>query len=89
MVAQVLVGASRKWHADEKHGVFGVCFGDEITEVHPTLTRALAHTNQFRFLDKAMIIDDIDASSESRNPWRLRSLNQVEEVKLVLRLIPI
>ncbi|KAK4592238.1 hypothetical protein RGQ29_016667 [Quercus rubra] len=93
MVAQVLVGASRKWHTDEKHGVFGGCFGDEITEVHlevqPILTRALAHTNQFRFLDKAMIIDDIDASSESRNPWRLCSLNQVEEVKLVLRLIPI
>ncbi|KAK7837726.1 protein nrt1/ ptr family 5.4 [Quercus suber] len=36
-----------------------------------------------------MIIDDIDASSESRNPWRLCSLNQVEEVKLVLCLIPI
>ena len=36
-----------------------------------------------------MIIDDIDASSESRNPWRLCSLNQVEEVKLVVRLIPI
>ncbi|KAM4082143.1 hypothetical protein ACJW30_11G148000 [Castanea mollissima] len=93
MVVQVLVAASRKWHADEKHGVLGVCLGDEITNVHleaqPTLTRALAHTNQFRFLDKAMIIDDIDASSESRNPWRLCSLNQVEEVKLVLRLIPI
>ncbi|KAL4600660.1 hypothetical protein ACB092_11G214100 [Castanea dentata] len=93
MVVQVLVAASRKWHADEKHGVLGVCLGDEITNVHleaqPTLTRALAHTNQFRFLDKAMIIDDIDASSESRNPWRLCSLNKVKEVKLVLRLIPI
>ena len=42
-----------------------------------------------RFLEKATIIDNIDASSESRNPWRLCSLNQVEEVKLVLRLIPI
>ncbi len=40
-------------------------------------------------MDKATIIDNIDATSESRNPWRLCSLNQVEEVKLVLRLIPI
>uniref|UniRef100_A0A2N9I8W9 Major facilitator superfamily (MFS) profile domain-containing protein n=1 Tax=Fagus sylvatica TaxID=28930 RepID=A0A2N9I8W9_FAGSY len=42
-----------------------------------------------RFLDKASIIDNIDASSQSRNPWRLCTLNQVEEVKLVLHLIPI
>ncbi|KAJ6702459.1 PROTEIN NRT1/ PTR FAMILY 5.4 [Salix koriyanagi] len=36
-----------------------------------------------------MIIDVVDASSKTRNPWRLCSLNQVEEVKLVLRLLPI
>lgn len=42
-----------------------------------------------RFLDKAAIIDNHDASTETRNPWRLCSQNQVEEVKLVLRLIPI
>ena len=36
-----------------------------------------------------MIIDEVDASSKTRNPWRLCSVTQVEEVKLVLRLIPI
>lgn len=37
-----------------------------------------------------MIIDNNnDASSKTRNPWRLCSVNQVEEVKLVLSLIPI
>ncbi|TQD81271.1 hypothetical protein C1H46_033203 [Malus baccata] len=36
-----------------------------------------------------MIIDELDASTEPRNPWRLCTLNQVEEVKLVLRLIPL
>jgi len=41
-------------------------------------------------LDKAMIVDNNnDASSKTRNPWRLCSVNQVEEVKLVLCLIPI
>ncbi|KAK4285367.1 hypothetical protein QN277_002074 [Acacia crassicarpa] len=49
----------------------------------------LAYTHQFRFLDKAMVIDDLDASSKTRNPWRLCSVTQVEEVKLLLRLIPI
>lgn len=36
-----------------------------------------------------MIIDHLDASSKTRNPWRLCSLHQVEQVKLLLRLIPI
>lgn len=44
--------------------------------------------DEYSFLDKAMIIDDIDASNETKNPWRLCSVTQVEEVKLVLRLIP-
>ncbi|KAI9089559.1 hypothetical protein K1719_029164 [Acacia pycnantha] len=42
-----------------------------------------------RFLGKEMIIDDLDASSKTRNPWRLCSVTQVEEVKQVLCLIPI
>lgn len=36
-----------------------------------------------------MLIDDIDASSNKRNPWRLCTLKQVEEMKQVLGLIPI
>lgn len=36
-----------------------------------------------------MIIDKIDSSNRTRNPWRLCTLNQVEEVKLVVRLIPV
>ncbi|GAU28278.1 hypothetical protein TSUD_118850 [Trifolium subterraneum] len=36
-----------------------------------------------------MIIDEHDASTKTINPWRLCSMTQVEEVKLVIRLIPI
>jgi peptide/histidine transporter 3/4 len=36
-----------------------------------------------------MMIDNIDTMRKTRDPWRLCSLNQVEQVKLVLRLIPI
>lgn len=42
-----------------------------------------------RYLDKARIINDVEASKKVQNPWRLCSVNQVEEVKLFLRLIPI
>ncbi|MED6216228.1 hypothetical protein PIB30_005490 [Stylosanthes scabra] len=41
------------------------------------------------FLNKAMMMDENDASSNSRNPWRLCTVTQVEQVKLILRLIPI
>lgn len=43
----------------------------------------------FRFLDKATMMDERDAWSEKREPWRLSSVKQVEEAKLVFQLIPI
>lgn len=42
-----------------------------------------------RCLDKAMMMDDRDSITKSRDVWRLCSVNQVEEVKLIVRLIPI
>lgn len=50
------------------------------------MTDLIAHS---RFLDKAMIVDSVDESSKAINPWRLCSLNQVEEVKLVFQLVPV
>ncbi|KAM2725458.1 hypothetical protein EV1_028157 [Malus domestica] len=85
MVAQVFVVAARKRHLDGTSTGFGVYRDDKS---HDT-SRTLAHTSQFRCLDKAMIIDDHDASSTTRNPWRLRSQTQVEQVNLILRLIPV
>ncbi|XP_040366003.1 protein NRT1/ PTR FAMILY 5.4 isoform X2 [Rosa chinensis] len=82
-VAQVFVAALRKQHMEVTTGQDL----DEYCQQQPHTT--LVHTNQFRFLDKAMVIDHQDASSETTNPWRLCSLNQVEQVKLLLRLIPI
>ncbi|XP_061353707.1 protein NRT1/ PTR FAMILY 5.4-like [Gastrolobium bilobum] len=88
-IAQVFVAAFRKWHMkvtpnqenywhDHDHG--GSLQGKFCT---------LVHTDKYRFLDKAMIIDERDASSQTKDPWRLCTLTQVEEVKLLVRLIPI
>ncbi|XP_039142272.1 protein NRT1/ PTR FAMILY 8.3-like isoform X2 [Dioscorea cayenensis subsp. rotundata] len=50
----------------------------------------LAHTNDFRFLDKAAIVSDTDGDDiEHRNPWKLCTITEVEELKTVLRLLPI
>ncbi|KAI9115254.1 hypothetical protein K1719_013573 [Acacia pycnantha] len=92
MVAQVFVAAVRKRRVDEMRNGKGVYYGNKILHGDVILeaqTRELARTKHLRFLDKAMIIDEKDASSNNRNPWRLCSLNQVEEIKLVLGLIPI
>jgi peptide/histidine transporter 3/4 len=42
----------------------------------------------FRFLDKAAIITEKDSES-LHNPWRLSTVTQVEEVKFLLRVLPI
>lgn len=48
------------------------------------------HTAKFRPLDKAAILDDYVASDENRsNPWIVSTVTQVEEVKMVISLIPI
>ncbi|XP_030966403.1 protein NRT1/ PTR FAMILY 5.4-like [Quercus lobata] len=88
-VAQVLVAAVRKWRVKQKFDNCSVCHGDGLLAPGQPKTQTLAHTNQLRCLDKAMIIDNLDAIRTIRDPWRLCSLHQVEEVKLVLRLFPI
>eukprot|EP01018_Ginkgo_biloba_P018717 Gb_21687 [translate_table: standard] len=42
-----------------------------------------------RFLDKATVKDDIDSDNKTAHSWRLCTVTQVEEVKLILRLFPI
>ncbi|CAN6567130.1 unnamed protein product [Malus baccata var. baccata] len=91
-VAQVLVAAARKCHVTKTLNCESVYYGDDKGEAllqGQSQPQVLARTNQLRCLDKATIIDELDASTNPRNPWRLCSLNQVEEVKLVLRLIPL
>ncbi|KAK2664182.1 hypothetical protein Ddye_002756 [Dipteronia dyeriana] len=56
-----------------------------------SMNSTLPHTDQFRFLDKAAIItaDDRLDSDGSAAKWRLCSIQQVEEIKCVVRIIPI
>lgn len=62
---------------------------------HPSLLNQyqeakIPYTNRFKCLDKAAIIDEYAASEENRsNPWIVSTVTQVEEVKLVLKLMPI
>ncbi|KAL5538967.1 hypothetical protein UlMin_043305 [Ulmus minor] len=48
----------------------------------------LLHTDKFRFLDKACIKIE-DGSDRSESPWRLCTVAQVEQVKIIMSVIPI
>ncbi|XP_062159957.1 protein NRT1/ PTR FAMILY 3.1-like [Alnus glutinosa] len=52
----------------------------------------LHHTKQFEFLDKAAIVTvkDVDLkSSQKPNFWRLNTVHRVEELKSIIRMLPI
>ncbi|KAE8650995.1 protein NRT1/ PTR FAMILY 5.6 [Cucumis sativus] len=51
--------------------------------------RLLSHTKNLKFLDKAAIVDERDNSEEKQGAWRLSTVTRVEELKLVLNMIPI
>lgn len=53
-------------------------------------TRFLHHTKKLRFLDRAAIVEeDCSRHDGIENPWRLATVTKVEELKLVLNMIPI
>ncbi|XP_050205501.1 protein NRT1/ PTR FAMILY 6.4 [Mercurialis annua] len=48
------------------------------------------HTDKFKCIDKAAIVDDhAPAGGNKNNPWIVSTVMEVEEVKMVLKLMPI
>lgn len=50
--------------------------------------RKLSHTPQYRFLDKAAVIEDPELTDTS-NRWNVCTVTQVEELKTFLRVFPV
>ncbi|XVE72437.1 hypothetical protein DITRI_Ditri11bG0039500 [Diplodiscus trichospermus] len=51
--------------------------------------RKVPYTRRFKCLDKAAIVDDSSSNTNKNNPWVVSTVTQVEEVKMVLKLLPI
>ncbi|CAM0948501.1 unnamed protein product [Alopecurus aequalis] len=90
--AQVLVAAARKRHLQLRGGTS--TRDDLFDPPHMSkLVSKLAYTDQFRCLDKAAIRtpeDTLCADGKTpSNPWRLCTLQQVEEVKCLARILPV
>ncbi|CAN4088168.1 unnamed protein product [Withania somnifera] len=59
---------------------------------HKSINSKLPYTHQFGFLDKAATVtpeDQINSDGSAAYPWNLCSVQQVQEAKCVLRVIPI
>ncbi|KAM7522101.1 hypothetical protein LguiA_012003 [Lonicera macranthoides] len=52
-------------------------------------SRKLDHTKDLRFFDKAAVQVQLDHIKGTTNPWRLCTVTQVEELKAIIRLLPI
>ncbi|KAK2994850.1 hypothetical protein RJ640_012813 [Escallonia rubra] len=91
-IASVLVGAWRKRNLElpsDSSLLFNV--DDISSEGYNKKKQMLPHSKQFRFLDKAAIKEDPEMSSGiiEGDKWYLSTLTDVEEVKLVIRMLPI
>ncbi|XP_039804366.1 protein NRT1/ PTR FAMILY 7.3-like [Panicum virgatum] len=66
--------------------------GEDLHEVEDEDSgiRKLLHRDQLRCLDKAAIVTEEDYhAGNTKNPWRLCTVTQVEEVKSILGMMPI
>nr|XP_043611694.1 protein NRT1/ PTR FAMILY 6.3-like [Erigeron canadensis] len=94
-IASVFVGAWKKRHMDlpsDPSLLFNVDDVEHEAVDSKKSKQKLPHSKQFRFLDKAAIKDSSERSFESMvmvDKWRLSTLTDVEEVKLVIRMLPI
>ncbi|KAE9611019.1 hypothetical protein Lal_00015819 [Lupinus albus] len=52
-------------------------------------SRKLEHTNKMKCLDKAAIETESERIKSVQSPWRLCTVTQVEELKSVVRLLPV
>ncbi|KAI5353973.1 PREDICTED: NRT1/ PTR [Prunus dulcis] len=90
-ILQVLVAATknRKLRIPEN--------ADELHEIHDKeageQNEILQRTDQFRFLDRAAIFGattaDGSSTSKAHGSWNLCTVTQVEETKLLIRMLPI
>ncbi|XP_058733311.1 protein NRT1/ PTR FAMILY 8.3-like [Vicia villosa] len=87
-MCQVLIASVRKWNlvvpedssllyeTRDKPGVEG--------------SRKLMHHDDMRYFDKAAVVSDSEnRSGDYSNPWRLCTVTQVEEFKILIRMLPI
>ncbi|MCO5571031.1 hypothetical protein L7F22_024762 [Adiantum nelumboides] len=90
MLARVCVAAFRKRKLSLPQET-GALFDPEDDDMSRNLGEKYVHTDQFRFLDKAALLRDGELGEDGKilRPWWLCSVHQVEQLKLIVRTLPI
>ncbi|KAK7860396.1 protein nrt1/ ptr family 8.2 [Quercus suber] len=84
-MCQVVIASIRKYHVDKAVVLY------ETAEAESAIrgSRKLEHTKDFKFFDKAAMEVPTDDIKFAADPWRLCTVTQVEELKAIIRLLPI
>ncbi|PIA59280.1 hypothetical protein AQUCO_00400285v1 [Aquilegia coerulea] len=87
-ICQVIIASFRKIHVKvpaDKSLLYETADEESVVQG----SRKLDHTKTLSFFDKAAVETDLDNSKGVVNPWMLSTVTQVEELKSILRLLPI
>lgn len=87
-ISQVLVASFRKYQVNiPADGSLLYETADAESAIKGS--RKLEHTTDLRFFDKAAVQTESDHTKGSVDPWRLCTVTQVEELKAIIRLLPV
>lgn len=89
-IGQVLVASFRKRNLNVLEGRSILYETKDTTSSAIEGSRKLEHSNELRCLDKAAVVSDAETEcGDLSNPWRLCTVTQVEELKILIRMLPI
>ncbi|KAM7463346.1 hypothetical protein LguiA_031467 [Lonicera macranthoides] len=87
-MCQVLVASCRKWNLPvplDSSLLYET--PDKISAIEGS--RKIGHTDELKCLDKAAIVSEVESKNGDYNPWKLCTVTQVEELKILIRMFPI
>ncbi|XP_030447509.1 protein NRT1/ PTR FAMILY 8.1-like [Syzygium oleosum] len=87
-LCQVVVASFRKYRVEvpaDKSLLYETADAESVIKG----SRKLDHTQDLSFFDKAAVETQTNHIKEPVNPWRLCTVTQVEELKAIIRLLPV
>ncbi|PIN19647.1 H+/oligopeptide symporter [Handroanthus impetiginosus] len=88
-VAQVVIAAVRKRKVVAPANP-NTLYQNRDLDAGISMNGRLLHSDQYKWLDRAAVITDTDMEGTNKpNPWRLATVHRVEELKTIIRLLPI
>ncbi|KAM7524395.1 hypothetical protein LguiA_014297 [Lonicera macranthoides] len=87
-LTQVIVAAVRK-RKEVVPDDCGLLYQNKEIDAALSSKGRLLHTDQFRWLDRAAIVTEDDTKDPKPNLWKIATIHRVEELKSIVRMIPI